>query len=206
MLKRTKGRVLLALLVVTGFAGTLNDNTLTKQERKSVVSYLKDAKTDLFKTIKGLSAAQLDYKVSPDDWSIKETIYHLATQEEELWSNLEKAMKEPPSPETQSLVKLSDEDVAESAISKEIKIVTSSLHPGRGTWQSLNEALLAFKNSRSQHLKYVKTTTADLRGHFIQLSEGWIDCYQFIIFMAEHSNMHISRINTLTTETAFPKK
>jgi hypothetical protein len=32
MLKRTKGRLLLTLLVVTGFAGTLNDTTLTKQE------------------------------------------------------------------------------------------------------------------------------------------------------------------------------
>lgn len=205
MLKRTKGRILLTLLVVTGFAGTLNDNTLTKQERKFIVSHLKDTKTDLFKTIKGLSEARLNYKPTAQEWSIKETFYHLILTEEGFWAKLEKAMEEPATPEKRSEIKLSDEEVLEIATKKNIA-ATESLQPRKGDWQSVNQALSMFKTSRLQHLKYAKTTTADLRNHFIQLPNGWADCYQFMIFIAGHSNQYIQQINEMIANPAFPAK
>ena len=50
MLKRTTGRFLITLLVITGLAGTVNDNTLSKTERKYAMSLMKD-------TYKGAIAA-----------------------------------------------------------------------------------------------------------------------------------------------------
>lgn len=205
MLKRTKGRLLLTLLVVTGFAGTLNDNTLTKQERKFIVSHLKDTKTDLFKTIKGLSEVQLNYKPSPDEWSVKETFYHLIFVEERFWAKLENAMEEPATPEKRSEIKLSDEDVLEIATNENIA-AAESLQPRKERWKSVNEALSAFKTSRLQHLKYAKTTTADLRNHLIEFPRGQVDCYQFMIFIAGHGNRHIQQINALIANPAFPAK
>ena len=41
MLKRTKGRILLTMLVITGLAGTVKNTTLTSQERKFAISQLK---------------------------------------------------------------------------------------------------------------------------------------------------------------------
>ena len=41
MIKMTKGRVLITLLVVTGLAGTMNDNAITQKERKFAVTELK---------------------------------------------------------------------------------------------------------------------------------------------------------------------
>ena len=46
MLKRTKGRILLTMLVVTGLAGTVNNSTLSNKERKFVIIQLKDTKTE----------------------------------------------------------------------------------------------------------------------------------------------------------------
>src|SRR5688500_16350408 len=111
MLKRTKGRLLLTLLVITGFAGTLNDTTLTKQERKFAVGQLKDTKTDLLKSIKGLSEKQLSFKPSADRQSIKDCFYHLTLAEADFWKMLETSMNEPATPEKRSEVKISDEDV-----------------------------------------------------------------------------------------------
>ena len=54
MLKRTKGRILLTTLVITGLAGTVKNTTLSNQERKFAVSQLKETKTDLLRSIRGL--------------------------------------------------------------------------------------------------------------------------------------------------------
>ena len=72
MLKRTKGRLLLTLLVITGLAGTLKDTSLSHKERKSAMTLMKDSKTAALKSIKGLSEAQLNFKSSTDHCSIKE--------------------------------------------------------------------------------------------------------------------------------------
>lgn len=207
MLKRTKGRLLLTLLVVTGFAGTLNDNTLTKQERKFIVNHLKDTKTDVFKTIKSLSAAQLNYRQSPAQWSIKECFYHLTLAENGLWSRLEAAMKEPAKPENRSKVKIADSDLLKAITDRHIKAkAPEAFLPEKAGWKSINEALSVFKASRLQHLKYAKTTTEDLRNHFIQMPIGWIDCYQLLIFMSAYSDRQIQQINKIMVDPGFPVK
>lgn len=205
MLKRTKGRILLTLLVVTGFAGTVNNSTLTTQERKFVVSNLKETKTDLLKNIGKLSEAQLNFKPSPDQLSIKESFFHLVLTENGLWNMLEASMKTPATPEKRSEIKLSDEYLSTIIIDNSTK-VPEHFKPGKAIWQSMDEAISSFKASRLKHLKYVKTTTEDLRNHLIQLPVGWIDDYQFIIFIAEHSNRLIYRINQIMTDPRFPKK
>ncbi len=207
MLKRTKGRLLLTLLVVTGFAGTLNDNTLTKQERKFIVNHLKDTKTDVFKTIKSLSDAQLNYRQSPAQWSIQECFYHLTLAENGLWSRLEAAMKEPAKPENRSKVKIADSDLLQAITDRHIKAkAPEAFPPEKAGWKSINEALSVFKASRLQHLKYAKTTTEDLRNHFIQMPIGWIDCYQFLIFMSAYSDRQIQQINKIMADPGFPVK
>src|SRR5688572_10570932 len=122
MLKRTKGRFLLTVLVITGLAGTLKNSTLNKQERKVAVSELKETKAELLKSVKGLTDAQLDYKTAPERWSIRECIYHIALTEKRLGSKLDAAMKEPANSEKKSEVKLSDEDIISIASDRANKL------------------------------------------------------------------------------------
>jgi len=204
MLKRTKGRLLLTLLVITGFAGTLNDTTLTTQERKFAVGQLKDTKTDLLKSIRGLSEKQLNFKPSGSRWNIKECFYHLALAEAGFWRMLETSMNEPATPEKRSEIKISDEDLLKGITDPTAKD-PEPFHPAKAGWKSMDEAVTAFKSSRSQHLKYAKTTTEDLRNHLIQLPFGWVDCYQFIIFISGHSGRHTRQINEIIAEPGFPK-
>ena len=78
-MRRSKyGYLLLALLVITGLAGTIRSTSITSKERKLVASYLKDTKNKVLKSIKGLSKSQVNYKPSRDKCSIKESIYHAA--------------------------------------------------------------------------------------------------------------------------------
>lgn len=202
MLKRTKGRLLLTLLVITGFAGTLNTTSLTKQERKIVVNHLKDNKADVLKSIRGLSNKQLNFRPSPGQWSIREHIYHLSLAEAGFWDMLETSMKKPAEPERRAEINVADENITEAVVND--KGCDARFDPARAKWKSVNEALSVFKSARSQHLKYVKTTTEDLRNHFIQLPSGLIDCYQFILFISQHNERHLQEIEEIMIDPGFP--
>lgn len=206
MLKRTKGRLLLTLLVVTGFAGTVNNTAPTKAERRFAIDFLKNSKVELQKELKGLSQEQVNFRPSPETWSVKECFYHIVLAESESWNLLEKAMKEPAHPELRSQLQFSDEELLHKIAGRTDKMTAPGhLQPQNGKWKSLTEAQAAFKTARMQYLKYIKTTTEDLRNHFITLPFGTVDCYQFILFISAHSERHHEQIREIISHPAFPK-
>ena len=207
MLKRTMGRSLLTLLVITGLAGTINNNSLSKTERKTAISLMKDTKADVLKSVKGLSEAQLNFKAAPDKWSVKECVYHIAISEKNLWDMMEGAMKTQANPEKRSEIKVTDEQLIKMMEDRSFKVKTTApLEPVNTPYKSLDEALEAFKSRRMDHIKYMKSSTEDMRNHVVQMPFGWLDCYQLCLMMASHSNRHTQQINEVKADPAFPKE
>jgi hypothetical protein len=207
MLKRTKGRLLLTLLVITGLAGTLKDSSVSKKERKSAITLMKDTKADVLKSIKGLSETQLNFKTAPDRWSVKECIYHIAISEKNLWDMLEASMKTAATPEKRAEIKMTDEQIIKALEDRSSKIKTiPPLEPQNTPYKTLDEALETFKTRRADHIKYMKATTEDLRNHMVQMSFGSLDCYQLCLMMAAHSNRHTEQINEIKADPNFPKQ
>lgn len=207
MLKRTKGRLLVTLLVITGLAGTVNNTALTKNERKTAVSQLKQTRSDLLQSIKGLSEQQLNYRSAPDKWTIKECVFHIALVENNLGNRLDLTMKQPALPEKRSEIKVTDEGLVKSAEDRSQKFqAADAVKPDKAVWKTTSEAANAFKDKRNNHLKYAKTTTEDLRNHLTQMPFGWIDSYQLILLMAAHSNRHTQQIDEIKADPGFPKK
>jgi len=207
MRKRKYGYILLTLLVVSGLAGIPTDNSLTQKERKLAGDLMKSTKTDVAKSVKGLSETQLNFKAAPDKWSVKECVYHIAISEKNIWGMLEATMKAPANPEKRSEIKMTDEQLIKTMEDRSFKVKTSEqFEPKNTPYKSLDEALSDFKNTRSDHIKYTKSTTEDLRNHVAQTPMGWIDCYQIILFMSAHSNRHTQQINEVKAEANFPKQ
>ena len=207
MLKRTKGRLLLSLLVITGLAGKINDSSLTKLERKQVVAEYKDSRSDLMSAIKGLSNEQLNFKAAPEKWSIKECVYHITLAEEGLWSLLEQNMKTAAAPEKRSEIKVTDADILANIVNRTQKFqAPENFQPASAPWKSLDAALDHFKSIRAKHLKYARTTTEDLRNHVIDLPFGKVDAYQFLLFIAGHSRRHTQQILEIKQAQGFPSK
>jgi len=207
MLKRTKGLLLLTLLVITGLAGTLKDSTISQKERKSATNLMKDTKADVLKSVKGLSDAQLNFKAAQDRWSVKECVYHIAIAEKNLWDMLEGAMKTAANPEKRSEIKLTDDQLIKIMEDRTNKVKTAPpFEPQNTPYKSLNEALNDFKDRRASHIKYLKSTTEDLRGHVVQMPFGSIDCYQLSLMIASHSNRHTQQLNEVKASPDFPKQ
>jgi hypothetical protein len=207
-MRRSKyGYLLLALLVITGLAGTITPTSLTSKERKFAANHLKDTKSDFLKSVKGLSQTQLDFKAASDKWSIKECTYHIAIAEKNLWQRLDGTMKQPANPEKRSEIKMTDDQVIKMLEDRSRKFKTSeTFEPKNTPFQTLDEALESFKGLRTDHIKYMKTTTEDLRNHVAQFPVGWIDCYQICLFMSAHSNRHTQQIEEVKADPNFPKQ
>jgi hypothetical protein len=133
-------------------------------------------------------------------------VYHIAITEKNLWDMLENSMKGASTPEKRSEIKITDDQMIKMMEDRTNKVKTSPpLEPQNTPYKSLDEALNAFKNSRADHIKYIKTTTEDMRNHVVQLPFGTIDCYQLCLMIASHSNRHLQQINEVKADAGFPK-
>ncbi|MDQ3682859.1 MAG: DinB family protein [Bacteroidota bacterium] len=206
MLKRTKGYILLTLLVITGLANQVPSDTLTSKERKFLINNLKDTKENLSKTVKGLSETQLNFKPGADKWSVKECVQHLAIAEENFWKMGEEALKQPANAENRKEIKMSDQDMINAMIDRSQKFqAPETFKPEQSKWKTSSEAMNAFKETRMRLIKYVKTTTEDIRNHVTKAPLGSIDVYQVFLITSAHTARHTKQIEEIKTDPAFPK-
>jgi len=206
MRRKKTGYILLTLLVITGLAGTIS-GSISGKERKFAASLMKSTSTDVLKSINGLSKKQLDFKITKEQWSARECIYHIAASENGLWKWLEAALKSPANPEKRSDIKLTDKQLVKILEDRTNKIkTTESLEPKNSRYKSIAEAIADFKQKRAQHIEYIKSTTEDLRDHVVETDFGWIDGYQLYLLIASHSNRHMQQIDEIKANPGFPRK
>ena len=71
--------------------------------------------------------------------------------------------------------------------------------------KNTEEALASFMKNREKLIEYVKSTNEDLRNHVATLPFGMIDSYQFVLFIAAHSNRHTQQIIEVKADPNYPK-
>lgn len=207
MLKRTMGRLLLTSLVITGLAGTIDDNSISKKERKYAIGLMKETRDEVMNSIRNLSEAQLNYKAAPEKWSVKECMYHIAGAEKLLWGMFESNMKGAANPEKRSEIKVTDEQFVKMVQDRSNKLqAPEPIQPKNTGFTSITEAIEDFKKNRGEHIKYLKSSTEDMRNHVVQMPFGWIDCYQLCLMIAAHSNRHTQQLNEVKADAGFPKQ
>jgi hypothetical protein len=206
MLKRTKGYTLLLLLVLTGLAGRLSTTTITSKERRFLIEELKNSKAAVQKSIKDLSEEQLNFKISSAKWSIRECLQHIALAENNLWNIAAGTLKKQANPDKKTEIKVNDQDVLNMVSMGGKKLqAPENFQPIKAQWKTSEEALDAFKNSRNDLIKYVKTSTDDMRSYVLQMPVGYIDAYQMLLYIAAHTQRHTRQIEEIKANPAFPK-
>lgn len=207
MLKRTKGRLLITLLVVTGLAGTMNNTSVSPQERKYAITALKDSKAELLSATEGLTLRQLNHRSASAQFSIKHYLIQIEETEKKLWETISNAMKQPANPEKRADIKLSDAALLKLAEEGSIGSLSANTFKQANTpLKTAEEAKTSFKTMRNEHIKYMKSSTEDLRNHVVLTPAGWLDCYQFILLISATTNHTVHLIDDLKAHPDFPKK
>ena len=199
MLKRTKGYTLLLLLVLTGLAGRLSTTTITSKERRLVIDELKESKSALLKSLKGLSERQVNFK-NKHSASIKDHILHATLSEQSLWKMIDMTLKQP---EQKFKIKLSDDKALFLLARNETEL--ENFKSAKTKWKTTDQIMDVFKTRRSELIKFAKTSTDDMRSHVLQMPVGYIDSYQMLLYIAAHTKRHIKKIEEIKADPVFPK-
>src|SRR5215471_10281661 len=154
--------------------------------------------------VRGLSPAQLEYKASPDRWSIREVVSHLAVAEPDYWREIQAALKKAPDMATKKSV-ATDADIMWYGIDRVQHQKTGGGHEKVDTYKDMGEALGKFQTLRATMIDYIKTTNDDMRAHSFG-NQQVIDCWQWMLEISTHAERHIQQIREVKNDPNFPKK
>ena len=197
--------LLVAALTICVFAAQSFAAPMGDKDREHLLVHFEMTTQMLAEQVRGLSPAQLEYKASPDRWSIREVVSHLAVAEPDYWRDLQKSAKAAPDMKLKKSVN-TDADIMWYGIDRVVHTKTGGGHEKVDTYKDLNEALGKFQALRATMIEYIKTTNDDLRAHSFGDGAEVIDCWQWMLEISTHSERHIQQIREIKNNPNFPKK
>ena len=198
-------RPLFAALAIGLLAARTFAAPMSAKDREHLLVHFEMTTQMVAEQVRGLSPAQLEYKASPDRWSIREVISHLAVAEPDYWRELQKSVKAAADMDHKKSAN-ADDDILWYGIDRVVHTKTGGGHEKVDTYKDLNEALSKFQALRATMMEYVKTTNDDLRAHSFGDGTEVIDCWQWMLEISTHAERHIQQIREIKNEANFPKK
>ena len=139
---------------------------------------LKESRNEVINSVKDLSLRQLNFKSIKDQNSVKQIIFQIAATEKNLWQTFKSAMDGQDTPDRRKEIKLSDTQLIHLIENEEADFkMGTTQKEDFNSYKSIQEALQSFKSLRAAHIKYMKSSTEDLRNHVVEMPFGYIDCY-----------------------------
>lgn len=194
----------IVVLALVGF-GIMNPG-LSDEERKMSAEHLTQTLDRLTSTVNGLSDAQLNFKATPESWSVAECVEHLTISENMFNGMLQGALKEPANPAMRDSISMTDEKLIGFISVRDTKVKTPEPFEPSGKFGSHEETLKAFTTKRQEHIEYINTTEDDLRNHYGKLPFAMIDGLQIILFMSGHTERHVKQMEEVMAHEDFPSE
>jgi hypothetical protein len=194
---------LVALLLVTG-ATAASAQEVTQAEKDRALQYLESTKKNVIEATKGLSEAQWNFKPGPDRWSVAEVMEHIAAAEDFLRDVTKEKVMAGPAGEAGRDVKKTDEAVLSMVPDRTHKAQAPEPLVPSNRFGSPEGSLKHFVGSRSATEDFLKGTNG-LRDHVMDSPLGKLDGYEFVLFIAAHSERHTKQINEVKADPNFPK-
>lgn len=179
---------------------------LTDEERQKAVTKLTETHEYMMNTLDGLSEDQLNYKSSPESWSIAECVEHLTISENAFSEMLKSTLEAAPDESMRANVAMTDDEIYAMISSREKKVKTSEPFEPSGKFGSYEETLAALTAKRTEHIEFLKTTEDDFRNHFKEMPFGTVDAYQMVLFMAGHTERHVKQMVEVQEDENFPEE
>jgi hypothetical protein len=196
--------VLMALLMMAA-ATAASAQELTQADKDKALQYLESTKKGVLEATKGLSEAQWNFKPARDRWSVAQVTEHIAAAEDFIRGMLKEKVMMSPAGEPGRDVKKTDAAVLAMVPDRTTKAQAPEPLVPTNRFGSPDGTLKHFLESRATTEDFLKTTT-DLRSHVMESPLGKLDGYEFVLFIAAHSERHTKQINEVKADPNFPKK
>jgi uncharacterized damage-inducible protein DinB len=177
---------------------------LTPAEKEKAVKYFQQTRDGVVASVKGLSDAQFNFKSAPERWSVAETLEHIATAEDFIFQNIADKIMQAPAPAAGRDNDKIEAFILAASVDRSRKAEAPAPLVPKARWTPA-EALDHFLKSRATSMKFLETTPG-LRAHAVDSPFGQVlDAYQWLLFMAAHSERHTKQILEVKADPNFPK-
>lgn len=199
---RTVGRLITVALCI---GQATSAQGLSKQDLLQGVAYFERTREAVVNATAGLSAFQWNFKPTPDRWSIAEIVEHLALSEAFLLGHVtERVMKAPSGKGTRDY-HATDRMILAVIPDRSNKAVAADAVVPKHQW-SPKVALSRFLRSREHTVEFLESA-ANLRDHVTDGPIGQpMDAYQWLLFVAAHSERHIKQLQEVKADPGFPRR
>ncbi len=178
----------------------------TGAEIERAAAYLAKTRDAVLTSTAGLSAAQLAFKAAPEKWSVAEVLEHIAATEEHMMALIvNQVMSAPPRPAGED-VKAIDDFVLKAIPNRASKLKAPEPLVPTKRFGSAEGSRKAFAASRAKTIAFLKETKG-LRDHAVDSPLGRrLDPYQWVLFIAAHSDRHHQQIEEVKAAAGFPAR
>jgi hypothetical protein len=201
MIKRSFA-ITIAVLCIGAWAQA---QSLSQADRDRAMKYLQSTEQGVIDATKGLSPAQWNFKPAPDRWSVAEVTEHIAAAEDMLFGMVTTQVMSAPARPAGEDVKSIDDFVMMALPDRSKKLQAPEPLKPTNRYGSPEASLKHFEESRAKTEDFLKKTD-DLRAHASDSPMGKkLDGYEWILFIAGHSERHTKQINEVKADPNFPK-
>ncbi len=177
---------------------------ITDKERETALALLERSKIAVLNAVDGVTEDQARWKPMPERWSILEYIEHLAVSDDALVALVKTSLESPAHPETVEERRAREQKIRETPIPRGANRAPEGLKPA-ARFDSLKDAVAAFLAARERSIEFARSTTDDLRSHFVPHSVlGMLDAYQWLCGNARHAETHAAHVVEIRGMPAFP--
>jgi hypothetical protein len=205
-MQKTLQQALVVILSTVFLAIAAQAQTLTPADRDKAMQYLESTKQGVLDATKGLSAAQWNFKAAPDKWSVAEVTEHIAAAEDFIRGMIvEKVMVAPARPAGEDVTAI-DMMVMQNIPDRSHKAQAPEPLKPSNRFGSPDDSLKHFVEARATTEEFL-TKTPNLRDHAVDSPlNKKLDGYEWILFIAAHSERHTKQILEVKADPNFPKQ
>lgn len=178
---------------------------MTPADRQRALDYLERTKAAILTSTAGFTEAQWRFKPSPEQWSAAECIEHINVVEQGLLRTLQRLAAGPPVPVDQlASTQGKEELILKFVPSRRGKVQAPERARPINRWPDTGALVASFIQIRDETILYVRSTEDALRSvSHPHMVFGPLDGFQWLLFLAAHSERHLLQLLEGKTNPGF---
>jgi uncharacterized damage-inducible protein DinB len=181
--------------------------SLTPEERSAALAELEASRRRLLDALEGLTEEEWRDRPSPERWSIAECAEHITAAELPLPKFAAVSLTAEPSEEERRQIRGKDDFVRRFLRDRSQRGEAPERIRPKGRFATREDTVRAFEERRAANLAYVRETADPLRDRYaLHPFAGLIDGYQWVLFLAAHTDRHAKQIEETRSQFRHPER
>ncbi|WP_424962565.1 DinB family protein [Ekhidna sp.] len=204
-MKKLLSTTMLMVIWILGSSFGGENETLTKEDKKEIINYLKTSQSDLIESIKGLTDEQWTFKPNEESWSVAEICEHIIKAEPVVLKRVVNLEGMEYKPDQVEGYREKGNEMIEFIVGRSQKFQAPEPITPEGAYKTPASFIEAFKSRRSETKGFVKALDKPVKAYFENFGPvGEVSGYHWLMFISAHTERHHAQLKEVLANPDFP--